>query len=582
MIKTREMVFRATLEHHRAGRRREAMELLGDFLEGSPDDVECLLLLGTMRVDDEPDIAEALLLRCSALAPEHSLVLHNLGKLQQRRGDYWSAIQTFRQAVAGGARFPPTLNDLGALLHQVGEREAALMALDEAIAIDPNYTTAHRNRGCILIELQRPEEARQAFHKVLASTQVSADAWHNFGTAHYNLGKFDLAVDACRQALVLDPTHLAAYGTLAEALHRAHRVEEAAEVQSEWARRQGVVVTACLGGSPAARVLLIGAAEVCNVPTEFLFDRKRFETVTVYLLPPRASEEDPSKSSHSLPDFDIAFNAVGDADRGAPFLDRASEFCQRLDRPVLNPPDRILRTRRDILPGLLTGIAGLATPTTRRITRTELSVLARSIDAMQRPLLLRPVGSHGGDDLALVENIAQIMDYLNRVPAEEFYLSDFWDFRSADGYFRKYRLIFVDREVYPYHLAIGKHWLVHYWRADMHDWMKREEDAFLDDFHSVFCDGAADVLTEIARRLDLDYAGIDCSILPDGRVLLFEANTTMLVHLRESYATSACKHKHVPAIVNAMSDLILRRTRVRQDETPDEERGQSLCVYACR
>jgi len=174
------------------------------------------------------------------------------------------------------------------------------------------------------------------------------------------------------------------------------------------------------------------------------------------------------------------------------------------------------------------------------------------------------------------------MDYLNRVPAEEFYLSDFWDFRSADGYFRKYRLIFVDREVYPYHLAIGKHWLVHYWRADMHDWMKREEDAFLDDFHSVFCDGAADVLTEIARRLDLDYAGIDCSILPDGRVLLFEANTTMLVHLRESYATSACKHKHVPAIVNAMSDLILRRTRVRQDETPDEERGQSLCVYACR
>jgi len=31
-------------------------------------------------------------------------------------------------------------------------------------------------------------------------------------------------------------------------------------------------------------------------------------------------------------------------------------------------------------------------------------------------------------------------------------------------------------------------------------------------------------------RLGLDYMGIDCAELPDGRLLLFEADTAMIVH----------------------------------------------------
>ena len=54
-----------------------------------------------------------------------------------------------------------------------------------------------------------------------------------------------------------------------------------------------------------------------------------------------------------------------------------------------------------------------------------------------------------------------------RVPSDDYYLTEFCDYRSADGQFRKYRFIFVDRAVYPYHLAIGPHWKLHYWRVDM-------------------------------------------------------------------------------------------------------------------
>ena len=560
MSASRREAYLAALEHCRCARRAEAEALLDALIGQYPDDSQSLLLLATLRMEKSPREAEALLQRCLALAPENSFALHYLGKVKDLQADHVAAIELFRRAAAANPKFAPTFNDLGASLHQVGERDQALAAFERAIAIDPNYTTAHSNRGLLLAEMRRADESRAAFRDVLASAQHSADAWQNFGAAHFNLGEFEQAVDACRKALSLDPGHLGAYATLAQALARLHRTEEAERVRAEWARRQGVVVTACRKAQPDARVLLIGAAEFCNVPTQDLFDRDWFETISINLLPPGEAGDDPATRVGQLPDFDVAFNAVGDADRGDPYFGPALDLCNRLGRPVLNPPNRIARTRRDRLPLLLADIPGLATPAIRRVTPADLTALAADPQAARWPILLRPIGSHGGDDLQHFDGPEGIAAYLEAVPADEYYLSDFWDFRSQDGHFRKYRLIFVDRQVFPYHLAITDKWLVHYWRAEMADWMKREEEAFLADFRNAFRGPAADAVLEVARRLDLDFAGMDCTILPDGRVLVFEANATMLVHLRESREAFAYKHAHVPRIIDAMADLVRRKS----------------------
>jgi hypothetical protein len=93
-------------------------------------------------------------------------------------------------------------------------------------------------------------------------------------------------------------------------------------------------------------------------------------------------------------------------------------------------------------------------------------------------------------------------------------------------------MIFVDRVAWPYHLAIGDHWLVHYVTANMlgHAGRREEERRFLDDPAAALGARALAALASIGARLDLDYAGIDFSLLPDGRVLVFEANATMVVH----------------------------------------------------
>jgi Tfp pilus assembly protein PilF len=559
MRTAREAAWRAALAHFAARRTADAQAALEALIARHGDDADSLLLLATLRLAADADAAEALLHRCIALAPTNALAWHYLGKAAERKGDLAAAIERLRHAATLDPPFAPTHNDLGALLQQTGERDAALAALDRAIAIDPDYTTAHHNRGMLLAEMRRPDEASTSFRKVLAVRPVSADAWHNVGAAHLSLGEHAPAAAACRQALARDAGHLGAYATLAQALGHLHRDAEAAEVRAEWARRQGIVVTRCRSEPPQARVLLLGAAEFCNVPTSELFDRARFETVSLNLMPPAQADRDPAVAGATLPPVDIVFNAIGDADRGGPFFAPAATLCQTLGRPLLNPPDRVARTRRDTLPALLEDIPGLVVPRVRRIARADLAAFAAMEARPDRPLLVRPIGSHGGDDLVRIEHHAELAAYAQRVPADAYYATDFWDYGGVDGFFRKYRLIFVDRQVYPYHLAITRHWLAHYWRAEMTDAMKREEAAFLDDFRQAFRGPAADAVREAARRLDLDYAGMDCTILRDGRVLVFEANAAMLVHLRESRAAFAYKHTHVPRIVAAVSEMVLRR-----------------------
>lgn len=60
---------------------------------------------------------------------------------------------------------------------------------------------------------------------------------------------------------------------------------------------------------------------------------------------------------------------------------------------------------------------------------------------------------------------------------------------------------------------------------------------------------------EIGQRLDLDYAGIDFTILPNGELLIFEANATMLVHKVRQDGVLAHKNSHVQRIADAFETL---------------------------
>ncbi len=60
--------------------------------------------------------------------------------------------------------------------------------------------------------------------------------------------------------------------------------------------------------------------------------------------------------------------------------------------------------------------------------------------------------------------------------------------------------------------------------------LREEEARFLANMPDVLGRSpAVQCLARLARALGLDYGGIDFSIAPDGRLLLFEANATMAI-----------------------------------------------------
>jgi hypothetical protein len=91
-----------------------------------------------------------------------------------------------------------------------------------------------------------------------------------------------------------------------------------------------------------------------------------------------------------------------------------------------------------------------------------------------------------------------------------------------------------------------------------HAWMKSEEERFLNDMGGVFDTAHQDALSAMTKATGLDYGGIDCGICRDGRIVVFEANASMLVH-DEKNADFAYKNPYIAKIKQAFDAMLARR-----------------------
>jgi hypothetical protein len=126
---------------------------------------------------------------------------------------------------------------------------------------------------------------------------------------------------------------------------------------------------------------------------------------------------------------------------------------------------------------------------------------------------------------------------------------------------RKYRVMFIDGQLYPLHLAISAHWKVHYFSADMAEnaAYRDEERRFLADMPRILGANAMRALQEICTTLGLEYAGIDFALSPEGSILLFEANATMVVFPPNPDPTWDYRREAIDTVLEAATDMLLRR-----------------------
>jgi glutathione synthase/RimK-type ligase-like ATP-grasp enzyme len=227
--------------------------------------------------------------------------------------------------------------------------------------------------------------------------------------------------------------------------------------------------------------------------------------------------------------FDCVVNLVTDPDQNPKMLDMLRRLLRGYGGRVVNRPDAVVRSTRDQVARRLSGIDGLRVPATLRLRGQKLAGAVQSIEraGLSFPAILRRAGTHGGSIVGRIESQAELAEALQKTG--DFILTEFADFQSADGLYRKYRVFFFgDRWVFR-HMIAADQWNIH--ARERVDFMAHRQH-LLDEEAVMFRDGAftpavRKVLDAVAERMEVDFFGMDFGIDRDGRVVLFEANATM-------------------------------------------------------
>jgi predicted O-linked N-acetylglucosamine transferase (SPINDLY family) len=221
-------LFDAALEHHEAGRRREAEALYRKVLALQPRDAEALHLLGVLAYDDgRLDTALDLIGKAIAINATVASFHCNLGNTLRGLGRLDPAVASFRRALALRPDFPEAQNGLGNALAAQRQWEAAIACYRRALALQPNYAEALSNLGAALTELGHAAEAMACYRKAIALRPDFARAYNNLAGLHLRQGRFAEAAADYRHAVTLGPDVADFHSNLGHALHQLSRLAEA-------------------------------------------------------------------------------------------------------------------------------------------------------------------------------------------------------------------------------------------------------------------------------------------------------------------------------------------------------------------
>ena len=474
-------------------------------------------------------------------------------------------------------------------------QEVRLKQLEDQLARQPlgrDAVGTEIERAVLLGALNRPQDAQQAFIDILRRAPTNFSALNEFGTLLTSIGAIDAACRVYSEAIAHHPANPMGHVNLANLLLRANKHVQAREhyeaalladtdcaqahqglgaVLSDLGDRAGALYhfqkgfrdhaissLPYRGTKPPVALLQLVSSGGGNIPTAPFLDDRTFLTsviVTDYLDP-----------AIPLPPHQLIFNAIGDADLCEPALQAAIRLLTRTNAPVINEPGAVMKTGRISNAVRLGAIPGVVTPKTIAMARATLAgphgAATLANGGFVFPLLLRSPGYHTGRNFILVEQPGELSAAAASLPGDELLVIEYLDARGKDGNARKYRVMMIAGRTYPLHLAISEKWKVHYFTADMADRPdhRLEEAKFLSDMRAVLGDKALRALERIRDALGLDYAGIDFGLGPDGDLLLFEANATMVIAQPDRDERWAYRRAAITAILDAVVAMIMEKS----------------------
>lgn len=258
----------------------------------------------------------------------------------------------------------------------------------------------------------------------------------------------------------------------------------------------------------------------------------------------------------------LIVNEISNPETHSRALKMANALCEKVARPVINHPARVMQTTREKVCEALQEVEQLVVPRVFLINPLAPRDVLSQAEAndVAYPFIIRESGTHGGETMLLIrdERDEELMHRL-RFDGRDMHLIEYVDYRDQEGLYRKYRFVMVGGTPYLRHMLTSEHWMVHasaMTEMEKHDDWVEQETAALEHFDTDLKPRVLPALKKIDEKLALDYWGVDCSIVGDDKVLVFEANCNMNVTRNASRKHKELIQPYVDRIVLGFKKMV--------------------------
>lgn len=223
-----DQLFRTAVQHHQAGRLRDAEQLYRQVLNRQPKHADALHLLGVVaHQGGHHEVAVKLIRQATAVTPNAAPYFGNLGNAFKSLGQLDQAITAYRRSISLRPNHPPSHSNLGNALAANGQLAEAIAAYRKAIDLKPDYAEAHYNLGKTQEDAGQLDDAIGTYRRAVELQPSFFQAYSNLGSALAKAGRLDESAAACHKAIALEPRHAPAFSNLGFVLLKLGRPDEA-------------------------------------------------------------------------------------------------------------------------------------------------------------------------------------------------------------------------------------------------------------------------------------------------------------------------------------------------------------------
>ncbi len=272
----------------------------------------------------------------------------------------------------------------------------------------------------------------------------------------------------------------------------------------------------------------------------------------------------------NLMEADAIFNQIADGDTHKKTLEKLKNIKGQISKNIkfFNQPIFVEKTTRENIYKLLRGIEKVYVPKTIKFKpKSPAEVYNKIKQDFTLPVIFRQAGDHGGVSTIIIDRFEDNLFYPFPLDGREYYITQYIDYKK-DGVYQKIRLVIVDGVAFIRHVLYNSFWNIH---ASSRKFMDKnikyniEELKILKNFEKELKPNIQRQITEIHKKIGLDYFGIDCYIDENFNMLLFEVNASMnMLVVNENHPEDRKKIQKIQVnkIKKAISNMFTNKLKV--------------------